>query len=48
MTNKSAFDAAKKLIPEGGVDSPVRAFKSVGTTTPPFIDHPYKVVIFMI
>ncbi|MBE7358040.1 glutamate-1-semialdehyde 2,1-aminomutase [Campylobacter sputorum] len=37
MTNKSAFDAAKKLIP-GGVDSPVRAFKSVGTT-PPFIDH---------
>lgn len=37
MTNKSAFDAAKKLIP-GGVDSPVRAYKSVDNK-PPFIDH---------
>lgn len=37
MTNKSAFIEAKKLIP-GGVNSPVRAFQSVGNT-PPFIDH---------
>lgn len=29
MTNKEAFDVAKKYIP-GGVDSPVRAFQSVG------------------
>ncbi len=32
-----AYETAKKVIP-GGVDSPVRAFKSVGGT-PPFIDH---------
>ena len=31
------FDSAKKVIP-GGVNSPVRAFKSVGGT-PIFIDH---------
>lgn len=37
MTNQSAFNEAKKLIP-GGVDSPVRAFKSVNNT-PPFMDH---------
>ena len=38
QTNKSisAFEAAKKVIP-GGVDSPVRAFKSVGGT-PLFIE----------
>ncbi len=35
MTNKTAFEKAKKLIP-GGVDSPVRAFASVGGE-PPFI-----------
>lgn len=33
----AAFERAKKIIP-GGVDSPVRALKSVGTT-PLFIDH---------
>jgi glutamate-1-semialdehyde 2,1-aminomutase len=39
MFNKSikAYDEACKVIP-GGVDSPVRAFKSVGGT-PPFIDR---------
>ncbi|MCR4941945.1 MAG: glutamate-1-semialdehyde 2,1-aminomutase [Campylobacter sp.] len=31
MTNEQAFELAKKYIP-GGVDSPVRAFGSVGTT----------------
>ena len=33
----AAYEAAKKVIP-GGVDSPVRAFKSVGGT-PPFIER---------
>ncbi len=33
--NEAAFEEAKKIIP-GGVNSPVRAFKSVGGT-PPFI-----------
>lgn len=33
----NAYEEAKKVIP-GGVDSPVRAFKSVGGT-PPFIDR---------
>lgn len=39
MFDKSitAYEEAKKVIP-GGVDSPVRAFKSVGGT-PPFIDR---------
>lgn len=39
MFDKSieAYEDAKKVIP-GGVDSPVRAFKSVGGT-PPFIDR---------
>ncbi len=32
-----AYEEAKQVIP-GGVDSPVRAFKSVGGT-PPFIDR---------
>ena len=38
-TEKSAaaFEAARKVIP-GGVNSPVRAFRSVGGV-PPFIDH---------
>lgn len=35
MTNQSAFAQAKKVI-AGGVDSPVRAFGSVGGE-PPFI-----------
>ncbi len=35
MTNKELFDKAKKYIP-GGVNSPVRSYKSVGGT-PPFI-----------
>jgi len=35
--SKNAFEKAKVVIP-GGVDSPVRAFKSVGGT-PIFIDH---------
>ncbi len=34
--SRKAFEAAQRLIP-GGVDSPVRAFKSVGGT-PPFIE----------
>ena len=33
----AAFAAAKKIIP-GGVNSPVRSFRSVGGT-PPFIDR---------
>jgi glutamate-1-semialdehyde 2,1-aminomutase len=37
ITNQSAFAAAQKLFP-GGVNSPVRAFKSVGGV-PPFIDR---------
>ena len=39
MKNKSEklFEKSKKLIP-GGVNSPVRAYKSVGRT-PLFIDH---------
>lgn len=39
MFDKSikAYEEACKVIP-GGVDSPVRAFKSVGGT-PPFIDR---------
>lgn len=37
MTNKNAFLEAKTYIP-GGVDSPVRAFGSVGSD-PVFIDH---------
>jgi len=36
LVSKSLFDRAKKLIP-GGVNSPVRAFLSVGGT-PPFIE----------
>lgn len=48
MFDKSikAYEAAKEVIP-GGVDSPVRAFKSVGGT-PPFIDRgegPYLIDI---
>lgn len=35
--SQDLFDAAQKIIP-GGVNSPVRAFSSVGGT-PPFIDH---------
>lgn len=35
--SKVAFDEAKQYIP-GGVNSPVRAFKSVGIT-PVYIDH---------
>lgn len=35
--NEAAFDRAQRVIP-GGVDSPVRAFGSVGGT-PRFIDH---------
>ncbi|URJ59259.1 glutamate-1-semialdehyde 2,1-aminomutase [Paenibacillus polymyxa] len=35
--SKAAFDEAKQYIP-GGVNSPVRAFKSVGIT-PVYIDH---------
>ncbi|MDR2033874.1 MAG: glutamate-1-semialdehyde 2,1-aminomutase [Helicobacteraceae bacterium] len=37
IDNKSAFEAAQKLF-TGGINSPVRAFKSVGGT-PPFIDR---------
>ncbi|MDR2638935.1 MAG: glutamate-1-semialdehyde 2,1-aminomutase [Helicobacteraceae bacterium] len=37
LNNQAAFDAAQKLF-AGGVNSPVRAFKSVGGT-PPFIDR---------
>ena len=36
-TNENLFDGACKVIP-GGVNSPVRAFKSVGGT-PVFIDR---------
>ncbi|MGA1696062.1 MAG: aspartate aminotransferase family protein, partial [Arenicellales bacterium] len=36
-TNESLFDSACKVIP-GGVNSPVRAFKSVGGT-PIFIER---------
>ena len=36
-TNQQLFDAARAVIP-GGVDSPVRAFGSVGGA-PAFIDH---------
>ncbi|MFD1178680.1 glutamate-1-semialdehyde 2,1-aminomutase [Paenibacillus puldeungensis] len=35
--SRAAFEEAKKVLP-GGVNSPVRAFKSVGLT-PMFIDH---------
>ena len=35
VNSKSAFERAQQVIP-GGVNSPVRAFKSVGGT-PPFI-----------
>lgn len=37
LFSTKAFEAAKKLIP-GGVNSPVRSFRSVGGT-PPFIDR---------
>ena len=37
IKSKTAFDEAKKYIP-GGVNSPVRAFKNVGTY-PLFIEH---------
>lgn len=35
--SRKAFDEAKQYIP-GGVNSPVRAFKSVGLT-PIYVDH---------
>jgi glutamate-1-semialdehyde 2,1-aminomutase len=42
--SKRFFDRAKKVIP-GGVNSPVRAFKSVGLT-PPFIEKANGVYIW--
>ena len=37
-TNQEYFDRACELIP-GGVNSPVRAFKSVGGGTPYFVER---------
>jgi glutamate-1-semialdehyde 2,1-aminomutase len=37
-TSKELFERARRVIP-GGVNSPVRACKSVGTEHPVFIDH---------
>ncbi len=44
-TNKELFDEAQRLIP-GGVNSPVRAFRSVGGGIPYFVDRGKGAYVF--